>query len=370
MKGDTSKTNIVVNDDTILTDRMIDYTGIVFNDNWIAVCPVGRNYSGRMLWKFSCVHCNNQVVRSASNIVQCTCDCQSKHHKNFSMSFYEWCKQNSHDDWIELWDKEMNKYDICDIGYGSTMHCWFKCNNNNEKHHSEAYILYNLTCGSQKGIVCKQCNSVAQFGIDIYGDDFLGKYWDYDLNDKSPWGIYKSSRDYIYLKCPNGLHGSHKTTANNACRYEYRCPYCVSEMKFSMLHTKVVSFFKEMNFSVLQEFDCNIVPVNPQTGYKLPYDIEITNLRLIVEVNGEQHYSDRSLFIKLMADKLNMTCEEAFAYRLWIDKYKKEYALEHGYQYLEIPFWLEKDDKFKEIIIDKINEIKTTYILPDVVNQG
>lgn len=33
------------------------------------------------------------------------------------------------------------------------------------------------------------------------------------------------------------------------------------------------------------------------------------------------------------------------------------YALTHGYNYLVIPYWSEKDDQYKKIIDDKINEI-------------
>lgn len=371
MKGDTSKTNIIVDNDATLTSRMIDYTNKIFENKWKAIRPVGRNYSGRILWEFQCLNCGCVAIRTASNISQCTCDCQSRHHDKYTMSFYDWCIKNNHEDWIALWDDDINKFDIHEIGYGSTTKCWFRCNNYNINHHSEQYELCNLTSGCQKGIFCKQCSSVAQTGIDMHGNDFLEKYWDYDLNEDSPWDVAKGSNKYIYLKCSDGVHKSHKTTANNANKYKYSCPYCVEEMKYSKLHTKVIDYLKELGFDMLQEYDCNIVPINPNNNYKLPYDIEVIDMKLIIEVNGEQHYSEKSLFIKLMASRNNSTCEEALAHRLWLDNYKKQYALDCGYNYLVIPYWLEKNDEYKNVIINKINEIKNlTYILPDVVNQG
>ena len=39
------------------------------------------------------------------------------------------------------------------------------------------------------------------------------------------------------------------------------------------------------------------------------------------------------------------------------DNYKKQYALDNGYYYLEIPYWTEKDDSYKALIDNKINEI-------------
>jgi len=39
------------------------------------------------------------------------------------------------------------------------------------------------------------------------------------------------------------------------------------------------------------------------------------------------------------------------------DRYKKYIAYINGYQYLEIPYWTEKDESYKQLIDDKIEEI-------------
>ena len=59
--------------------------------------------------------------------------------------------------------------------------------------------------------------------------------------------------------------------------------------------------------------------------------------------------------LKELFNKLSK--EDALKERQWLDEYKKQYALSQGYYYLEIPYTAEKDDEYKQLIDDKINEI-------------
>lgn len=358
MTKKNSKTNIVVNRDCTITSHMIDCTGKIYNNKWLCIKPIGRNYDNRMVWEFKCLNCGRIVNRISTNINQTTCECEHKGHDKYILSFYDWCIKNNHQDWIDLWDYDLNKYDIHEIGFSSSLYCYFKCNNRNDKHHSENYKLSNLTCGCQKGISCRQCNSFAQNGIDAIGDDFLNIYWDYDKNTVDPWELSKNSGKKVYLKCPVGKHESHEMIAKNATKRLYPCPECTNELKFSKLHTKVINYLNELGFDILQEFDCNLKPKNPKTGHYLPYDIEVEKLKLIIEVNGEQHYSVNSMYNKAMAYRCGMSYDEYFLYRKWIDEYKKYYALNNGYDYLEISYTEEKNENYKSIILNKINELK------------
>ena len=36
----------------------------------------------------------------------------------FTKSFYDWCIENDHDDWLKLWDYELNQCSPKDIGHG------------------------------------------------------------------------------------------------------------------------------------------------------------------------------------------------------------------------------------------------------------
>ena len=125
----------------------------------------------------------------------------------------------------------------------------------------------------------------------------------------------------------------------------------------SELQDKVFNYLtKELNYKTNTEYDCNIVPINPLTGRKLPFDNEVVDLKLIIEVHGLQHYEVTG-FSMLRANQTGNTPEEEFEYRKQVDEFKKNYALENGYHYLEIPYWTKDDESYKELINNKIKEI-------------
>lgn len=71
---------------------------------------------------------------------------------------------------------------------------------------------------------------------------------------------------------------------------------------------------------------------------------------------GIQHYYITGFHI-LSARNNNTTPEDELKYQQEKDLYKKNYALSHGYNYLEIPYWAIDDDQYKELIDDKLQEI-------------
>ena len=103
------------------------------------------------------------------------------------------------------------------------------------------------------------------------------------------------------------------------------------------------------------EFNCSIIPINPDTGYKMPYDIEIVDYKLIIEVNGEQHYN---IFKKNHPWLDGLSPEEYLKKRKQYDRYKKNYALSCGYNYLEIPYTALTNQNYISLIDNKINKIK------------
>ena len=89
------------------------------------------------------------------------------------------------------------------------------------------------------------------------------------------------------------------------------------------------------------------------------YDNQIPSLHLIIEVNGEQHYYS-NYFTELVAKSRNMTTEDVFNEQLFRDKFKKDYAIQHGYDYLEVPYYTnDKNETYKQLILDKINDIQS-----------
>ena len=84
--------------------------------------------------------------------------------------------------------------------------------------------------------------------------------------------------------------------------------------------------------------------------------MKIANIRLIIEVNGEQHYSITE-FTRLNAGSRGVSPKEELEYQQYKDKIKMQYAIDMGYEYLSIPYSTEYDDSYKAIIDDKISEI-------------
>lgn len=349
-------------------------------------------------------------------------------------TFEEWCVENNRTELLDLWD-ERNDILPNQISYGSKKKVFIKCARG--LHESRLIEVYRITIAKKS--ICRKCNSFAQWGIDMYGRNFLDLYWDDEQNSIDPWDIDYSSVKYVYLKCiANNLHGSYRIKCNTftsnypntGCPYchirgknskpvledsigylypqsvglwgdkneisvfdvtpfshkivwwkcendrheEYlrpvseiircgfRCPSCVAENNVSMLQMKVTDFVtNDLHYNLKHEYDCSIAPLSP-TMYKntkLPYDNEIPELKLIIEVHGSQHYKPCS-WHTLTAKRNGTSMEEEFAKQQERDKYKKDYAISHGFYYLAIPYYEEKDDLYKQSILNKINDIKNT----------
>lgn len=69
--------------------------------------------------------------------------------------------------------------------------------------------------------------------------------------------------------------------------------------------------------------------VNPKTGATLPYDFEIPKAKVVIEVQGEQHFRYTPYFHGSV---------ENFEYGQWRDRYKREYAEKCGYFFLQITY--------------------------------
>ena len=163
------------------------------------------------------------------------------------------------------------------------------------------------------------------------------------------------SNKAVWFYC--NKHGVYKRKICDEFLCEFRCPDCVSEMDKSILQTKVSNYINYIGYDLLHENKCKLIPINPKTNYHLYYDNEIIDLHLIIEVNGIQHYKITN-FHKMSARKNNTSPEYELEYQKWKDEFKRNYALEHGYFYLEIPYWADdKNFTYRKMIDDKIAEI-------------
>lgn len=69
----------------------------------------------------------------------------------------------------------------------------------------------------------------------------------------------------------------------------------------------------------------------------MPFDICIPDLKLVVEVHGQQHYSDQ--FYRTMLKMDEETARKELRKRQVLDRYKKIKAIVAGYSYLELPYY-------------------------------
>ena len=268
-------------------------------------------------------------------------------------------------DLYDVWDKDKNEgASPWEISRGNkSKKYWFICQ---EK---DYHGSYEMVCNSfSNGRRCPCCtgkrihpkDSLGQYIIDKHGEDFLWNIWS-DKNEKSPFEYAPKSGISVWWKCSNNKHENYLRKCESSFNFEFRCPKCVEEMNTSIIEEKTKSYLKEIGYDTLNEHNCTIRPINPKTKMPMPYDNEIildNGKHLIIEVNGEQHYTKR--FYKTMLNISDKKAEEMLKQRKLYDRYKKAYAEHHGYFYLEIPYTSfvgKNKDNYKQMIDNKISEI-------------
>lgn len=250
-----------------------------------------------------------------------------------------------------------NGVDIWSISKRSAAMLWFRCEN-------KEYHVYSVSADKYYiGARCKYCgrtkyvhplDSFGQYIIDTNGRDFLDKIWSVD-NKQSAFKYTLGSEQKAYFNCcecgqPMGL-----SQIKNYVVSRKTCKSCGK--RISSLHQKTINYLNELQYSLQTEYSCSLIPINPVTKYPLPYDIEVAELKLIVEVHGRQHYEISGETSRWLH---GMTSAEYLAKRKKYDDFKKSFALANGFFYLEVPYWAEDEDEYKTLIDAKIDEIQHT----------
>lgn len=88
---------------------------------------------------------------------------------------------------------------------------------------------------------------------------------------------------------------------------------------------------------------------NPKTGRALPYDFELRDFKILIEVQGEQHREYTPYF---------HSCLEDFQYQVYKDKIKNEFAHKMGYQLIYLYYSDLKNDNYINILNDAISNSK------------
>lgn len=326
----------------------IDFSKIDFD---IYSIPKG---SKKNIW----IKCNNSkhgsnpfMIKNITKGVS-KCECPKCH------SLAQWGIDTFDDDFLEkYWDFDKNDCDPFEIAMTNhSKKIWIKCQDV-DYHGSYETKPCDLTATRDR-ITCPYCYNTRVHKFDSLGylHPEVLELWS-DKNKKSPYEYKTRSAKKVWFKCNCGIHSDTLRKIEIAYLSGFECPDCVKERDESKLEEKVRKYINNnLGYKTLHEHKCTLKPLNPKTNRPLPYDNEIVDIKLIIEVHGLQHYQ-LSGFAEMSAKKFGTTPEQELNYLQWKDNYKKQYAISNGYYYLEIPYWTEKDETYKILIENKINEI-------------
>ena len=142
-------------------------------------------------------------------------------------------------------------------------------------------------------------------------------------------------------------HGEFKQTPS--CHLSSSgCPICVNKTE-----AKVYDYLKKKynNYNIIHQFKPNWCK-NIYTGRNLPFDICIEELKLIIEIDGDQHFTSDSIYYK--NDEDEKTTKK-------IDLYKIKQTKNNNYHIIRLyqPNVWDNVINWKQNINDTINKIKT-----------
>lgn len=168
-------------------------------------------------------------------------------------------------------------------------------------------------------------------------------------NKYRPQELTKKSHYFFKIKCPNCGEVFETCALQLYNRvYDIMCPSCLSLRTDSSYETEVKRFLnEELHLVTLHESKCTLRVINPITKGRMFFDNEIPEYKLLIEVHGDQHYSE----IKDSDFWLGNKTSKQFLEELqWRDRYKKKYAIVHGYKYIALGWWQILNGTYKDII--------------------
>lgn len=174
---------------------------------------------------------------------------------NITKTFYDWCIENEHQEYLNLWDYNLNDKTPEQVSFATNNKFWFKCKE--LKHESYQKTLNNLVYERTK-LSCPRCNSIGQYIINNYGEDFLNKIWS-DKNKITSFEISQSSKKIIWLKCQeNVTHPDYDLMTTNF-KKSFNCPYCTGKRtcltnSLGYKYPQVLDVWSELNEETPYEY--------------------------------------------------------------------------------------------------------------------
>ena len=181
---------------------------------------------------------------------------------------------------------------------------------------------------------CKKCSSKKSNGFwkRLTLEDYIkecniihNNFYDYSKS------MYINERSLIEVICP--IHGSFWINARNHKKGS-GCPHCKKSLN-SKGEQKLLEFFKDEKDIIPQWKHKDCKNINP-----LPFDLYVPKYNLLIEYQGWQHYNIGSWG----------STEEDLKERQRLDKLKKDWAINNGYNFLEIRYDENVEEKLKECL--------------------
>lgn len=183
------------------------------------------------------------------------------------ISFAQWVIDNYNQEYLDkIWNVDLNVKSPWEISAKS--HCDIYLNCLQVEYHkgyrttAARFTNGQKICGFCHGLQVHPKESFAAYNIKKYGDDFLDKYWDYELNTEDPCTISHCSGKIIYIKCQDKeYHGSYRVRASDFSLDKSKCPYCRSLKVHPLdsvgsIYPQILNFWSDKN--ELTPFDYSI----------------------------------------------------------------------------------------------------------------
>lgn len=238
-----------------------------------------------------------------------------------------------HDFLLKIWD-DQNANSPYDVSKHSNKKVVFRCVKNS------LHPSYNASVAAfTEGRRCPYCAHIKLCKENSLGfiDSVSKEYWS-DKNELSVYDVHSNTNTVAWWKCPCGKHPDYRRSVSETRRYEYRCPKCVTESKRSIITQKTLDYLDCLNIHYTTEYGCPLIIKNPKTNMIMPFDICLDDLKLIIEVHGEQHY-DLHFYKTRISHGNEDNARRMLRQRKIYDRFKKLKAISNGYSYLELPYY-------------------------------
>jgi hypothetical protein len=143
-------------------------------------------------------------------------------------------------------------------------------------------------------------------------------YWNYELNyPLTPYDIFKGGRGKYWFNCEK-CNCNFKICVGNVCGKHQWCPTCKNKTE-GFFHNWLNTNY---NYKIIYQTDFNWCK-SSNTNHNLPFDFCIEELKLIIEIDGPQHFQQIAKW---------KTPEQTFKN----DTYKIQQAFNNNYSIIRI----------------------------------